>query len=239
VQPDSEHESPKPPQLSRGDERGSIAPPSIPDLVSAELRRWISSGELKPGPLKIAELARRFGVSSVPIREALRRLEAEGFVSFDRNRSVRVNALSIDDLREIFLIRSVLEPLLLSHAVPLLAVSPGILQRLEAQIALMDETISDPAAWRDANAVFHWDMYDVAPLPRLRRMTRALWTAVEPFLRLYVTSPEVLKVSQVEHRQLLDHVRHADADAANVVLREHLAQTLRTVEVRLNELARA
>jgi DNA-binding GntR family transcriptional regulator len=188
--------------------------------------------------LKIADLAREFGVSSVPIREALRWLEAEGFVSFERNRSVRVNALSIEDLREIFLIRSALEPLLLARAVPLLAVSRETLEMLETQVAVMDDTIGDPARWRDANTIFHWSMYDMVPLPRLRRMTRSLWTAVEPFLRLYVTSPEVLKVSQVEHRQLLDHVRRCDAAAANAVLRDHLAQTLSTVEGRLAELAR-
>ena len=62
------------------------------------MRSWIASGELRPGSLNISELARHFGVSGVPIREALRTLEAEGSVRFDRNRSVQVNELSVQGL---------------------------------------------------------------------------------------------------------------------------------------------
>src|SRR5579872_726821 len=102
---DDAHETPPLNRFSR-----SITPPSIPALVSSELRRRIASGRLQPGPLKISDLAQEFGVSAVPVREALRMLEMEGLVTFDHNRSVHVNALSLEDLHEIYDMRMLLEP---------------------------------------------------------------------------------------------------------------------------------
>jgi len=220
--------------LGRSGPRGSIAPPSIPELVCAELRNSIVSGELEPGLLKIAELARHFGVSVVPIREALRRLEAEGFVSFDHNRSVRVNALSIDDIREIFLARMALESVLIERAAPVVARDDDLLNDLESQIDLMDGAAEDVVRWREANAAFHGMMYSRAvPLPRLMAMVQALRISAEPFLRLYATVGEGFLVAQDEHRELLARLRQGDGAAASSLLRSHLTTTLEIVEARL------
>jgi len=214
----------------------SITPPSIPALVSSELRRRIATGRLVPGPLKISDLALEFGVSAVPVREALRMLEMEGLVTFDHNRSVHVNSLSLDDLHEVYDIRMLLEPLLLSRAVTLLRADKGRITRLEELIRAMDDG-SDTAAWSDANTAFHWECYDASDLPRLKSVVSSLWTAVEPFIRLYATSPAGLELAQREHRELLKQIRAGNVAKVAEVTRQHLQDTLAAIEERLQHLA--
>src|SRR4051812_41514482 len=91
-------------------EQTVISVPSLPEVISDQLRRDITQGVYKPGPVRIGALAERFGVSSMPVREALRRLEAEGLISFQRNRQIIINGLSLDEIAEVFELRTQLEP---------------------------------------------------------------------------------------------------------------------------------
>src|SRR6476661_6070838 len=109
--------------------------PSIPDVVYRTLRRDIARGVYKPGPIRVRPIAERFGVSATPVREALRRLEAEGLVSL-RNRQIVVNPLSIAEMREIYTIRCELEPFALRQAAPHVIADAELLERLES---LLDE----------------------------------------------------------------------------------------------------
>ena len=87
----------------------------------------MASGKLPPGVLQIATLARQFEVSAVPVREALQQLAAEGLVTFEQYRRVIVNALSVDDMRDIFEIRLALEPLILEQAIPFIHDQAGVI----------------------------------------------------------------------------------------------------------------
>src|SRR6266568_8237789 len=92
---------------------------STPDAVREALRRAISAGELAPGiQLRQDELAEKFGTSRIPVREALRHLEAEGFVTFLPNRGAVVSDLSIDEVVELLEIRIALECHALRLAIP-------------------------------------------------------------------------------------------------------------------------
>lgn len=214
----------------------SIVPPSIPALVSSELRHSIASGKLKPGPLKISDLAQEFGVSAVPVREALRMLEMEGLVSFDHNRSVHVNSLSLDDLREIYDIRMLLEPLLLARAVPHLRADKQRLARLEELLRAMDDC-SEVGAWSDTNTAFHWECYEASEMPRLRSIVSSLWTAVEPFMRLYATSKDGMSLAQREHRELLKQIKAGNVAKVEETVRLHLADTLAAIVSRFEGLS--
>lgn len=209
-------------------------PPSIVDLVSTELRRLIASGEVTPGPIRISELVKKFKVSPPPIREALRRLEAEGLVSFSQYRGVLLKSLSVDSLREIFEMRMSLEPLLLKHAVPALVDNENARRDLEEHLAVMDDTVHQPERWRDANSAFHLGMYEYANTPYLRNVVVSSWTAVEPYLRVYVTEEDALHVAQHEHRELLDLAIAGAAKKASLLLYRHLEETLEVVEHRLS-----
>lgn len=209
-------------------------PPSIVDLVSIELRRLIATGEMVPGPIRISELVKRFKVSPPPIREALRRLEAEGLVSFSQYRGVLLKSLSVDSLREIFEMRMMLEPLLLKHAVPALADDAKACEDLQEHLAIMDETVGQPERWRDANTAFHLGMYEYANTPYLRNVVISSWTVVEPYLRLYVTEEDALHVAQREHRELLELAIAGKGEEASLLLYRHLEETLEVVERRLS-----
>src|SRR3954454_17894652 len=128
-----------------------ITLPSLPDVISDALRRDITRGVYRPiEALLMRALATRFGVSAMPVREALRRLEAEGLVTFARNRRISVNVLSQDEILEVAAIRQQLEPLALRAAVPRLAEEPATVDALAQMVAAMDDA-TDPDAWRTIN----------------------------------------------------------------------------------------
>ena len=198
--------------------------PSIPDVIYRTLRRDIARGVYKPGPIRVRPIAERFGVSATPVREALRRLEAEGLVSL-RNRQIVVNPLSIGEMREIYTIRCELESFALRQAAPHVAADEELLARLEAVLDVMDRVEISPDEWLAANAEFHLLLYGKAQLPRLEQIIDQLWVAVEPYLRLYVSTRDDFRESHSQHRLLLGHVKGARFDQAAQTLREHLEFT--------------
>lgn len=85
-------------------------PPTAQQFVLAELRRAITTGRLRPGaPIRQDALAEEFQVSRVPLREALKTLQGEGLVTYEAHRGYSVETLSLDDLREVYRIRQLLE----------------------------------------------------------------------------------------------------------------------------------
>ena len=210
--------------------------PSIPDVIYRTLRRDIARGVYKPGPIRVRPIAERFGVSATPVREALRRLEAEGLVSL-RNRQIVVNPLSLEEMREIYAIRCELESFALRRAAPHVVADEELLARLEALLGEMDRVDAPPDDWRAANAEFHLLLYGKAQLPRLEQIIDQLWVAVEPYLRLYVSTKEDFRESQSQHRLLLDCLRAARFDEAAAALREHLQFTADQLAAGLNAAA--
>jgi DNA-binding GntR family transcriptional regulator len=198
--------------------------PSIPDIIYQQLRRDIGRGVYRPGPIRIRPLAERFGVSATPVREALRRLEAEGLVTLRKNQIV-VNALSETELREIFAIRAELEAFALRRGAGEIRRDPRLLAELESLVGAMDRYGHDPEDWRTANESFHMKIYHAAGMPRLSSMIDSLWIAVEPYLRLYVSTAGSFGASQEQHRSILKHLRAGRAKAASDVLQKHLQET--------------
>lgn len=212
-----------------------ITLPSVTDVIYTQLRHDISQGVYPPGPIHLKPIAERFSVSVVPVREALRRLEAEGLVSFDGKRRIVINALNEKELDEIFAMRGELESLALRRAAPRLAGDEARLAKLEELIEQMDDQEGDPGKWRDINREFHALLYEAAEMPRLWSVVSSLWVASEPYLRVYVTAVDSLRSAQDQHREILRHVRAGDADHAELILRDHLADTWRVVQRRIRE----
>jgi DNA-binding GntR family transcriptional regulator len=200
-----------------------IRVPSIPDVVYESVRADIARGLYPAGPISIRQVAQRFGVSAMPVREALRRLQAEGLVTFAGARQVAVIDLSLDDLEEIFQIRAELESLALRLAVPLLADDQELLAKLDAAIAEMDDRTDDYAHWREANNAFHVTLYENARKPRLMAIITSQSVAVEPYARRYGRAGDSLKIAQGQHREILAAVRDRDEMRAGAVVREHLS----------------
>jgi DNA-binding GntR family transcriptional regulator len=198
--------------------------PSIPDVVYRQLRRDISRGVYKPGPIRIRPLAERFGVSATPIREALRRLEAEGLVTLRKNQIV-INALSESELREVFAIRAELETFAVREGADRIRRDPERVAKLEALFEAMDRHETDPEKWRAANQEFHIELYRAAAMPRLESMIDGLFVACEPYMRLYASTARSFRAGQAQHRLILDQLQAGQVASAIAVLREHLSAT--------------
>lgn len=193
---------------------------STPDLIADALREAILRGIFQEGQsLRQDEIAAQFGVSRIPVREALRQLEAEGLVTLQLNRGATVSALSPAEAQEICEIRSALETTAIQLAIPQLTESD-----LEKATLILDTTnqTTDAARWATLNWEFHATLYTPANRPRLLTMIKTLHVNIDRYVRLQMEKMNYLEKSQKEHYQLLDACRQRDARAAVKVLKRHI-----------------
>ena len=200
---------------------------STPDAVREALRRAISAGEMAPGfQLRQDELAERFGTSRIPVREALRQLEAEGFVTFLPNRGAVVSDLSIDEVIELLEIRIALE----CHALRLAIPAMGDIDLDDAKEILRSyDEEPDPEKWGAFNWRFHKALYAPCYRPRLLAMIEANYGHVGRFTRALVSRATGKDRPQREHYQLLEFCRGGEVEKAVRLLREHIVQTQKTL----------
>lgn len=200
---------------------------SAPDAVREALRRAISSGELLPGcQLRQDELAERFGTSRIPVREALRQLEAEGFVTLLPNRGAVVSDLSIDEVVELLEIRVALECHALRLAIP--AMAEIDLDEARNILRAYDKE-PDPAQWGAFNWRFHKALYAPCSRPRLLMMIEANYGHVGRFTRTLVSRATGKERPQREHYQLLELCSGGEVEKAVRLMREHIVQTQKTL----------
>ena len=189
---------------------------SIADALRVEILR----GKLQGGqPLKQDEIAGQFGVSKIPVREALVQLKAEGLVNFYPNRGAFVSELSAAEADEIYVMRIALEKAVLARAIPHLTVS-HFKQAAEILAAIDHE--ENIAKWGELNWEFHSTLYSTAELPRVMETLRTLHTNIARYLVLYLAGMDYQKKSQREHRALLQACRAGEVEKAEYILDEHL-----------------
>jgi DNA-binding GntR family transcriptional regulator len=194
------------------------------DTIVEELREAILSGELEPGErLRQDKLAARYRVSSTPIREALRELEAEGVLDHMPRRGVRVadvNQTTLRDMREIYLIRGALEALATRMGVSYL--NTAHVQRMKALLHDMEsETESGQLKnLRKLNYEFHMLIYRAADMPQLLKPIRVLWTKF-PWDTLHVV-PGRAADSVEEHRRIIKAIEDGNARLAGRLMQEHI-----------------
>ncbi|MFE0646431.1 GntR family transcriptional regulator [Streptomyces sp. NPDC058877] len=197
-------------------------PQTVQQFVLEELRRAITSGELKPGdPIRQEALAARFEVSRVPLREALKALEAEGLVVHHVHRGYFVAELSVEDLEEIYRIRELLETEAVRTAVrgmPEGTVSA--LEHIQQQVERAAEE-GDVAAMAEANRLFHFTLIEASGMPRLVRLITSLWDATDAYRSLYYTEPPHRQQAVEEHRAVISALHRGDEDATVHRLDQH------------------
>lgn len=201
------------------------------EFVRNVLRRAILSGELRGGTRLVqADLASMLEVSTTPVREALRDLASEGLIRFDPHRGAVVQELSGDELREIYMIREILEPFALRLAVP--KVTPELLDRLRE---LHEKMASEPhsAEWVDANRNFHLAIYEAAGYPRLSALIKGLEDASVMYIGASLKDVEGLRETAVhDHGEILAALENGDADAAVEAVLTHLGLAIKAFEAR-------
>lgn len=188
--------------------------------ISRALAERIISGGLAAGSrLRQDAIAEEFGASHVPVREAFRRLEAQGLVASEPRRGVRVAGFSPDEVREVAEMRAALEVLALRHAAPHL--TPAILDRAEAATRAGDRAGGDVQAWEEANRAFHRLLLAPCGMPRLLKTIDDLQAASARFLfagwRAEWEAP-----TDRDHRVILVALRAGDIDTAAAVLGRHV-----------------
>jgi DNA-binding GntR family transcriptional regulator len=190
-------------------------------MVAAGLREAIMSGVLRGGdPIRQDKVAAQFGVSSIPVREALRKLEGEGLVTFYPHRGAVVSELSREEVRELSEIRVALETLALRLAIP--NTTDEDLRRAEEILDWADKQPDLAEKWGEFNWRFHSALYTPADRPRLTEMIEGIHTRFERYLRVYVLALEYEERGQREHRQILDLCKKRDADGAADLLGRHI-----------------
>ena len=206
--------------------KGFQRPPTAQQAVLAELRRAIIEGELSPGSQLIQDaLADRLGVSRVPIREALRILEAEGQVSYSPHRGYFIAELSIEELLEIQRLRALLEPEAGTKAVP--ALTDEDIELMAAADADMGAAArQDIAGVNVAHTQFHFALLGACGMPRLIRILRQLWDTADPYRAIYHGDEPSRLRAQSEHAQILEATRHRDQVRLLVLLAEHRQHTV-------------
>lgn len=208
---------------------------TIQEIVAEALRDAIVTGRLKGGArLHQDGIASKLGVSRMPVREALRQLESEGLVVFTPHRRVSVAALSPQELREIYEIRSALEILALDLGVSRLSMRD--FARLGVLLDQMDR-VTDPGRWLDLNRAFHGTLYRASGRIRLCALIDSLRGNVERYLRIYVAAVERRAQAQAEHRRILRFCRRGQAAEAKKALRLHLSGTVDQLEAFLRDRA--
>jgi DNA-binding GntR family transcriptional regulator len=215
---------------------GFVKPPTAQEAVLAELRRAIGTGELRPGEqVRQDSLAERFGVSRVPLREALKILEGEGQVVYLPHRGYFVAELDVDDLREVYRIRDLLESEAVRVAVPQL--TDGDLDRLAAACDEVDRAgaAGDLVAMTEANRRFHFTLIEAAQMPRLARLIRILWDATDAYRSVYFGFTQNRVHIHDEHAAVLSALRECDAERAVTLLREHRERAVRALVEQLGE----
>jgi DNA-binding GntR family transcriptional regulator len=196
---------------------------STPRLIANALRAAIVDGTLAPGaPLRQDPVARHFSVSAIPVREALRQLESEGWVKVEMNKGATVAPLSAEEAREIYEIRAALESLAIGLAIP--AHTPASLRHAEA-LCKAASAETDPSLYVSRNKAFHLSLYEPAARPQLFELIAVLHGRGERYLRLKFGLPSYKAASDREHAALLNAVRTGDVAQAQSLVTKHLLDT--------------
>ncbi len=195
------------------------------EYVRDRLRRAILGGELTAGSRLVqSELATNLGVSTTPIREALRDLATEGLVRLDPHRGAAVRSLSFVEMEEVQRLCGLLEPLAVGDVTPQLSE-----EQLAAVQALADamEQEEDVGRWTDLNRRFHATLVTGLEGTRLHSMLKGLRDAAAPYVGLALRAPEnQLTEANRDHRELLAALRARDADRAAAITRRHTELTM-------------
>ncbi len=202
----------------------------VADVVADELRREIATGAILPGtPLRQEEIARRFGVSQMPVREGLRKLVTERLALLQPNRGVLVAALTIAEVEELIELRVLLEARLLERSIVHLK-SPDYtkLDRLLVQIGRTDLQ-RQPAEVLMLSEAFHWELYRRAGLPHFLATITSARLNLNRYAFLAWSALGTRWDRRYSHAELLDVSRSGEIARARRLLTEHIRETGRTI----------
>ena len=197
---------------------------SLTTEVASRLRDQIIRGKIREGDqLRQDAVASWLGVSRIPVREALRQLQAEGLVNLVAHHGAVVAALSTEEIEELFELRRTLETAILKIAIPRMTEkdferSGKILDNYEK--ALQSE--QDLARWGEFNWQFHSSLYAAANRPRFMSIIQTANNNVDRYVRLYLYLSHDVEKMKSDHREILALCRQRDIEKAAEFLDSHI-----------------
>ncbi len=210
--------------------------PSKADQVHAQLKEEIELGELAPGTsLSELSLVERTGASRTPVREALRRLAAEGLVDLTPRLGARVSRVSAQSVRDLFEFRQLLEPVAIRQATETAAADPEVRRTftsMRTEFTRIQRRVPSQARSRAFYEVadrFDWAIIHATRNEHLRRTIAELRPHTARLRNLSHLDPQRTDVSVTEHLEICDALLTGDADAAASLIAGHLAESVRTI----------
>jgi DNA-binding GntR family transcriptional regulator len=206
------------------------APGTITDFVTEQIRNRIVLGVLQPGnKVPVYELADEFGVSRVPLREAVRQLEAESLVDNLPRRGTVVRALDVADLRDTFTILHAIEPIAARRAAE--SSDPAVVGSMRYWLAEMQDLAERrvPQVSEEmlhAHREFHFALFRAAGDGVLQRHLCMLWNTCERYVMNSLPSRSRQAAAAREHAELVKRIEQRDLERTADVLRRHLDASL-------------
>ena len=197
--------------------------------VADHLRRAILGGEIAPGEwIRQEEVAERLGSSRLPVREALRILEAEGLTEHEPRRGARVPSLTMHEVDVIYRMREQLEQLAIGESIPhLTATDLAQLEQVQAEIESLTGEGDDVATFLELDRRFHLMSYTGCAIEQLTSSVVRLWNSTAHYRRSFVqlSGPGRQWVINAEHRLLLDAISRRDVPDAERFVAGHIRRT--------------
>lgn len=203
------------------------------EATYVRLRDMVLTGHLAPGqPVTIQGLIRDLGAGMTPVREAIRRLSAEGALLAQGNRRVTVPVLTRAMVDEVAFARAAIEPRLAELAAPHL--TPALIARLQAEDDAVEAAIArgDVPAYLSGNMAFHFALYEAAGAPVLLDLARSLWLRFGPSLRVVCARPGDADLPD-RHAEALAAARAGDGAALAAAIGRDIAQGVDLVRAAL------
>jgi DNA-binding GntR family transcriptional regulator len=214
-----------------------VRPPTLSEVVLRDLREDLIKGRFEPGDrVRVDQIAAEFGVSALPVREALRVLLAEGRVQYTSHKGYRVTALTIPDVEEIFLMCSVLEGEALRRGVPLL--EDADVARIHGLLAQLESPPQSASVWDIAtiHQDFHFVSMESAGLPRIQSELRRLWDHTDHYRTLYVFGDaELMELMNAGHRSIAAACAERDAERVVELTDTHRREALSHLTAHVTE----
>ncbi len=198
-----------------------ISAKTMRQKVYERLRDKIISAEILPGEsISLRDLAEKFGVSLMPVREALWQLESEKIIVVESNKRIRVNSLTAKEMEEALRLRIMLESVAAERACDLMAESD--IPKLRRLVENMEASKERPKIFMRRNTQFHFTIYALADSPLLSEIIERLWARVGPYVYSYVIGKQDLSRSMSSHWEIFEGLAARDKRRIGQGLREDL-----------------
>lgn len=196
-------------------------PVSASEFAASHIRQAILRNELKPNSrIQQHALAAELGLSHVPLREAIQKLVAEGFLTTHARRGAFVMPLCERDAGEIFDLRIILESDILKNSIPNLTAEQ--LHELK-KICTRGDGISDIIEYGEFNTTFHTALYAGVEKPRQIDIIKSLWNNASRYSSILRIGGRHFRQSQAEHRAMTELASKGDVMGAAEILKKHLS----------------